>query len=134
MVISQMRFLNTCLFSLLIALSLGATSVAQAEAPAKIKNATEAEVRQALTDTIKTTEEALNALKSDASQDIVQAHISDARQLVKRVEINRLDVIRTRSSEKLKSARQALNKGEKAQAEEFLSAALKGFQEMAKFF
>lgn len=105
-----------------------------AEAPAKIKNATEAEVRQALKDTIKATEGALSALKNAESTDNVQNHIADARQSVKRVEINRLDVIRTRSSEKLKAARVALNKGDAAEAETQLKAALAGFQEMDKAF
>jgi hypothetical protein len=108
--------------------------ITHAEVAAKIKNATEAEVRQALQDTLKATEEALNALKSGADTEVVQEHIGNARQLVKRVEINRLDVIRTRSSEKLKNARQALGKGEKDKAEAFLTAALQGFQEMARLF
>ncbi len=134
--INRMNFLSIRLLFLSAALIMGITTpvISHAEVAAKIKNATETEVRQALQDTLKATEEALNALKSGAAPEVVQEHIGNARQLVKRVEINRLDVIRTRSSEKLKNARQALNKGEKDKAEEFLTTALQGFQEMARLF
>lgn len=76
----------------------------------------------------------LTALKSGASEEAVNEHISNARQLIKRVEINRLDVIRTRSAESLKKARQALNNGQKDLAEDFLANALKGFKEMQTSF
>jgi hypothetical protein len=120
------------LSSLLIALFLGTAlpMVAVAAPAGKIANATDAEVKQALIDSIKTTEEAITALKSGADEVTVGEQINNARQLIKRVEINRLDVIRTRSAESLKKARHALSKGDKVQAEEFLNNALKGFQEM----
>lgn len=131
-----MIFNKQNLSALSIALLMGFThsSVSYAEVGAKIKNATHEEVKQALTDTLKATEAAISALKDKASEDVVQEHISKARQAVKGVEINRLDVIRTRSSEKLKSARHALSKGEQAEAEAYLSEAYKGFQEMERQF
>lgn len=125
---------HTKLIALLIMALISASSPSMSSAGAigKTKNATEAEVKQALINTVKATEDALAALKSHAAEDVVQAHISDARQAVKGVEINRLDVIRTRSSEKLKNARHALNKGEQQQAEGYLNEALHGFQEMQR--
>jgi hypothetical protein len=131
-----MNFMKKSLFALLLALGVSAFAAlpAYAETAGKIKNATEAEVRQALTETVKATEDALAALKSGASEEVVQEHISHARQVVKRVEINRLDVIRTRASEKLKNARHALNNKEPAKAEALLTEALAGYQEMVRLF
>ncbi len=131
-----MKFLNHKIFFLLIALLVSSATPLSvfAETPGKTKNATTEEVKKALTNTIKATEEALNTLKSGADAEVVQQHISDARQAVKGVEINRLDVIRTRTSEKLKSARQAVGKGEKDKAEALLAESLKNFQEMMQSF
>ena len=105
-----------------------------ATAVGKIENATTEEVQQALVDSIKTTEDALASLKSGASAETVSEQINNARQLIKRVEINRLDVIRTRSAESLKKARQAVNEGKKDVAEDFLTNALAGFKEMQSKF
>lgn len=113
-------------------INLSSPSVSSAGAIGKTKNATEAEVKQALVNTLKATEDALAAIKIHAAEELVQAHISDARQFVKGVEINRLDVIRTRSSDKLKLARQALSKADQQAAEDYLHEALKGFQEMQR--
>ncbi|MEQ1636641.1 MAG: hypothetical protein ABL903_08105 [Methylococcales bacterium] len=131
-----MKLLNYKLLLLLITLMASAATPLPgfAEVPGKTKNATTAEVKQALLNTIKATEDALKALKSGADPETVQQHISDARQAVKGVEINRLDVIRTRTSEKLKHARQALNKDEKSKTEELLTESLKNFQEMLRSF
>lgn len=122
--------------ALICALVLGATSpmVTAVTTAGKIENATTAEVKQALDESVKITEEALEALKSGADENKVSDLINDARQQIKRVEINRLDVIRTRSADNLKKARQSLSKGDKAQAEEFLSNGLKGFKEMQSSF
>lgn len=103
-------------------------------AAGKIENATTEEVKQALVDSVKATEEALASLKSGAEAETINDQINNARQLIKRVEINRLDVIRTRSAESLKKARQALNNGQKDIAEDFLTNALKGFKEMQSAF
>nr|WP_179210286.1 hypothetical protein [Crenothrix polyspora] len=127
--------LKKYLLPLLLALSVNALSpMATATAAGKTENASTEEVRQALVDSVKAAEDALTALKSGASEEAVNEHISNARQLIKRVEINRLDVIRTRSAESLKKARQALNNGQKDLAEDFLANALKGFKEMQSVF
>lgn len=125
---------HTKLIALLIMAltSLSSPSMSSAGAIGKTKNATEAEVKQALINTVKATEDALAALKNHVAEDVIQTHISNARQSVKGVEINRLDVIRTRSSEKLKNARHALSKGEQREAEAYLNEALQGFQEMQR--
>lgn len=124
---------NTLLSLLILALvSLTSPSAVYGEMAGKTKNATIEQVTQALVDTLKATEDALNALHTNAPEEQIQGHISDARKFVKAVEINRLDVIRTRASEKLKNARHALGKGETKQAEAYLSDALKGFQEMQR--
>lgn len=99
-------------------------------AAGKMENATEEEVRVALKESIKAVEDALAALQKGEGETIVSEHINNARQLIKRVENNRLDVIRTRSAESLKKARQAVSKGETKQAEEHLLNALKGFRNM----
>lgn len=125
--------LKKCLLPLLLALS-AVTVSPLATAAGKIENATTEQVQQALVDSIKTTEDALASLKSGASADAVSEQINNARQLIKRVEINRLDVIRTRSAESLKKARQALNDGKKDVAEDFLTNALAGFKEMQSKF
>jgi hypothetical protein len=125
--------LKKYLLLLLLALSVNTLSP-MAMAAGKTENASTEEVRQALVDSIKAAEDALTALKSGASEEAVNEHISNARQLIKRVEINRLDVIRTRSAESLKKARQALNNGQKDLAEDFLANALKGFKEMQTSF
>ncbi len=128
-----MNFLKKHLPSLLLALCVSAISP-MASAVGKIENASTEEVKQALDESVKITEDALAALKNGASEDIVNDQINNARQLIKRVEINRLDVIRTRSAENLKKARQAVSNGQKDQAEDFLAAALKGFKEMQSAF
>jgi len=108
--------------------------VAMAAPTGKIENASIEEVRQALVDTIKATEQAIASLKEGEGDDKINDHISNARQYVKRVEINRLDVIRTRAAENLKKAKTALNNGDKAGAEENLGIALKSFLDMQKQF
>lgn len=128
-----MNFLKKHLPSLLLALCVSAISP-MASSVGKIENASTEEVKQALDESVKVTEDALAALKSGASEDMVNDQINNARQLIKRVEINRLDVIRTRSAENLKKARQAVSNGQKDQAEDFLAAALKGFKEMQSAF
>lgn len=125
--------LKKCLLPLLLAL-FAVTVSPLATAAGKIENTSAEEVKQALVDSIKAAEDALVALKSGASEEVVNEHISNARQLIKSVEINRLDVIRTRSAESLKKARQALNNGQKDLAEDFLANALKGFKEMQTSF
>jgi len=122
--------LCTCV-SLIIA---SAAPVVTAAPAGKIENASIEEVRQALVDTIKATEQAIASLKEGEGDDKINDHISNARQYVKRVEINRLDVIRTRAAENLKKAKTALNNGDKAGAEENLGIALKSFLDMQKQF
>jgi len=128
-----MKLLKKYLPSLLLALCVSVISP-MASAVGKIENTSTEEVKQALDASVKATEDALATLKSGASEDIVNDHINNARQLIKRVEINRLDVIRTRSAENLKKARQAVSNGQKDQAEDFLATALKGFKEMQSAF
>ncbi len=128
-----MNLLKKYLLPLLLALSASAISP-MATAAGKTENASTEEVRQALGDSVKAAEDAMTALKSGASEETINGHISNARQLIKKVEINRLDVIRTRSAESLKKARQALNNGQKDVAEDFLANALKGFKEMQSAF
>ncbi len=130
-----MPLFNKYIVSVLIFVSMVlASPLILAATTGKIENASTEEVRQALVDSIKATEDAIASLKSGANDDVVNEHISNARQLIKRVEINRLDVIRTRSAESLKKARQALNSGQKDTAEDFLTNALKGFKEMQSSF
>lgn len=128
-----MKLLKKYLPSLLLALCVSVISP-MASAVGKIENTSTEEVKQALDESVKATENALATIKSGASEDIVNDHINNARQLIKRVEINRLDVIRTRSAENLKKARQAVSNGQKYQAEDFLATALKGFKEMQSAF
>ncbi|MEQ1528564.1 MAG: hypothetical protein ABL925_04550 [Methylococcales bacterium] len=128
-----MKLFNKYLLSVLVAVVINAISP-MATAAGKIENASTADVKQALNDSVKATEDAIAALKSGAGEDAVNEHISNARQLIKRVEINRLDVIRTRSADSLKRAKQALSSGQKDQAEDFLGNALKGFKEMQSSF
>jgi hypothetical protein len=122
--------LSTCVSFVIATVS----PVVMAAPTGKIENASIEEVRQALVDTVKATEQAIASLKEGEGDDKINDHISNARQYVKRVEINRLDVIRTRAAENLKKAKTALNNGDKAGAEENLGIALKSFLDMQKQF
>ncbi len=125
-----MKFTKNLLLPLIAVLSLTLMSPAYVIAAGKIENATNEEVKQALVATIKATEDALASLHAGADGSVVNDQINEARQLVKRVENNRLDVIRTRAADSLKKARQAVTKGENKQAEESLNNALKSFKDM----
>ncbi len=126
---TPMKRFNQYLLLFFLSLFIGVLAPA-AIAAGKIENVSEEDVRRALKDSIKAAEDALAALKSGAEEAVVSEHINNARQWIKRVENNRLDVIRTRSAESLKKARQAVAKGDAKQAEESLLHALKGFKEM----
>ncbi|MGR9054206.1 MAG: hypothetical protein ACU84J_16325 [Gammaproteobacteria bacterium] len=128
-----MKFIRNIVLSLIVACSFGAVS-SVSFAAGKIENATTAEVKEAIDKAINATDQAIAALQNGGDADAILGFINDAGQASKRIESNRLDVIRTRAASKLKKARKAVMKAETDEAIALLSDALKGYQEIKKQF
>ena len=128
-----MDFLKKMFFSVLIAASI-ASMPSVSSAAGKIENATTADVKEAIDNTIKSIEEAVANLNNGGDKDEVMALILKAAQSSKRIESNSLDVKRSRATSALKKARLAVKNDKKELALGSLTDALKGFQEIKSLY
>ncbi len=113
-----------------MAMTISVAAFSPVFAAGKIENATAAQVKEAATSALTSTEQALAGLQSDANEEVVLQHLATARQETKRIEVGRLDVKRNQASTKVKEARTAIMKKDKAKAEAILVDAIKLYQDI----
>lgn len=128
-----MDLLKKIFFSILIAVSMGAFSTVSLAA-GKIENATTADVKVAIDEALSSSEEALSTLNNGGSKEDVLALMKKTMQASKKIESNRLDVLRTRTNSKLKKAKSAVKKGQNESAAEIMAEVIKGYQEIKASF
>lgn len=128
-----MDFFKKLIFSIFLATAMvGTSSVSMAAG--KIENATTEDVKKAIDDSINYTNEALSTLNAGGDKEAIMALIKKAAQAAKRIESNRLDVLRNRTTARLKKARFAVKRDQPEDAANLLGEALKGFQEIKAQF
>lgn len=128
-----MNFIKKLLFSIVIATSMGAVS-STAIAAGKIENATTADVKEAIDNTIENIQQAITSLQNGGDKDGTLELINNARQSSKRIESNRLDVKRNRAVARLKKAKFAIKRDQNDSALALLSEALTRYQEIKSLF
>ena len=128
-----MNFIKKLLILIVMATIMGAVSPT-VFAAGKIENATTADVKEAIDNTIENIEQAITSLQNDDNKDSVLELINNARQSSKRIESNRLDVKRNRAVARLKKAKFAVKRDQTDSALALLSGALTRYQEIKSLF
>ncbi len=122
-----MKVLKKIAVSVVISMSMTAISASAFAAEKKDPNAV---VREAAEGTIAKIEEAISLIEKGGSKEDTSTAIAEARQLQKEFRYEVTERLRQRANDKLRVAREALDKDNVKEAEEILKASLAQFKEM----
>ncbi|MGZ4979987.1 MAG: hypothetical protein ACXWE9_03370 [Methylobacter sp.] len=122
-----MKVLRKIAVSVAISMSMAAISSPVFAAEKKDPNAV---VREAAEGTIAKIEEAISLIEKGGSKEDASTAIAEARQLQKEFRYEVTERLRQRANDKLRVAREALDKDNVKEAEETLKASLAQFKEM----
>lgn len=122
-----MKFLKKIAVPVVISMSMAAFSSAAFAAEKKDPNAV---VREAAEGTIAKIEEAISLIEKGGSKEDTSTAIAEARQLQKEFRYEVTERLRQRANDKLRVAREELDRDNVKQAEETLRASLAQFKEM----
>jgi methionine aminopeptidase len=123
-----MKALKKIVVSLSIAGFMAASSAAMAANP------TDAEVKEAIDNTIAKIEESISAIEQGTDNEVLGAIINEARQSQKEISNNALDLKRNRAAAKLKNASREVKNSELQPAEQELRDALSAFKEIKTIY
>lgn len=122
-----MKLLKKVAVSLVAVMSMAAISSTAFAVEKKDPNAV---VREAAEGTIAKIEEAISLIEKGAGKEETSTVIAEARQLQKEFRYEVTERLRQRANDKLRVAREAVEKGDVKEAEETLKASLAQFKEM----